>query len=326
MKSVLVTGGAGYIGAHCCKQLKTSGYNPIVLDNLVYGHRESIKWGEFIHADICDLAAIDQVFKMRSIDAVMHFSAFAYVGESVILPEKYYRNNLCGTINLLNCMVRNNIDKFVFSSTCATYGNPVYTPIDERHIQKPINPYGRSKLMVENILEDYGRAYGLRFISLRYFNAAGADHDCEVGEKHDPETHLIPLVLDVGLGKKTSIQVFGSDYPTPDGTCIRDYIHVSDLADAHIKSLQILFDGGESDFYNLGTGTGCSVLEVINAAELVTGKKIRTEKVIRREGDPAELVASNAKALASLNWKPQFSDIDEILSTAWKWHQKIYGC
>ncbi|HBY01500.1 MAG TPA: UDP-glucose 4-epimerase GalE, partial [Rikenellaceae bacterium] len=313
---------AGYIGAHCCKQLRSSGYNPVVLDNLICGHREAVRWGEFIHADICDPAAIDQVFKTWSIGAVMHFSAFAYVGESVISPEKYYRNNLCGTINLLNCMVRNNIDKLVFSSTCATYGNPVYTPIDEKHIQKPINPYGRSKLMVENILEDYGRAYGLRFFSLRYFNAAGADHDCEVGEKHDPETHLIPLVLDVALGKRTSIQIFGSDYPTPDGTCIRDYIHVSDLADAHIKALQLLFDGGGSDFYNLGTGKGCSVLEVINVAELVTGKKIRIEKVNRREGDPAELVASNAKALASLNWQPRFSTIDEIFSTAWKWHQK----
>jgi UDP-glucose 4-epimerase len=324
MKNILVTGGGGYIGAHCCKQLKASGYNPIVLDNLVYGHREAVKWGDFIHADIGDPTAIDQVFKMRSIHAVMHFSAFAYVGESIVSPEKYYRNNLCGTINLLNCMVRSNIDKFVFSSTCATYGNPVYSPIDEKHVQQPINPYGRSKLMVENILEDYGRAYGLRFICLRYFNAAGADHACEIGESHDPETHLIPLVLDVALGKKNLIQVFGSDYPTPDGTCIRDYIHVSDLADAHIKALELLFDSGESDYYNLGTGIGCSVLEVINAAELVTGKRIRIEKVIRREGDPAELVASNRKALTSLNWNPQFSSIEEIISTAWRWHQKIY--
>lgn len=324
MKNILITGGAGYIGAHCCKQLRASGYNPIVLDNLVYGHRECVKWGDFIHADIGDPAAMDQVFKMCIIDAVIHFSAFAYVGESVISPEKYYRNNLCGTINLLNCMVRNNINKFVFSSTCATYGNPTYTPIDEKHTQKPINPYGRSKLMVENILEDYDHAYGLRFMSLRYFNAAGADHDCEIGEMHDPETHLIPLVLDVAIEKRDSIQVFGSDYPTPDGTCIRDYIHVTDLADAHIKALQLLFEGGMSDFYNLGTGTGCSVLEVINAAERVTGKKIKLEKVIRREGDPAELVASNTKALTSLNWKPRFSGIDEILSTAWKWHRKIF--
>lgn len=325
MKNILVTGGAGYIGAHCCKQLNAAGYNPIVIDNLVYGHREAMQWGSFIHADIGDPAAIDQVFKTQDIAAVVHFSAFAYVGESVIKPDKYYTNNLCGTINLLNCMVRNNINKFVFSSTCATYGNPLYTPIDENHVQKPINPYGRSKLMVENVLEDYERAYGLRFINLRYFNAAGADHDGEIGEKHDPETHLIPLVLDVAMGRKPSIQVFGSDYPTPDGTCIRDYIHVSDLADAHIKALQLLFDEDRSDYYNLGTGKGCSVLEVIKAAERVTGKAVNIQQALRREGDPAELVAANTKALTSLNWKPRYSDIDEILSTAWKWHQKTYG-
>lgn len=323
MKSILVTGGAGYIGSHCCKSLKKQGFNPIVVDNLIYGHRSSVQWGEFIHADIGDINRIETIFKSYKIDAVMHFSAFAYVGESVTSPDKYYSNNLCSTVNLINCMIRNDVKTFVFSSTCATYGDPEYTPIDEKHPQNPINPYGKTKLMVEQVLKDYDYAYGLKYMCLRYFNAAGADIDVEIGEMHDPETHLIPLVLDAASGIRPSIKVFGNDYLTPDGTCVRDYIHVSDLADAHIRALKILFEGGKSDCINLGTGTGHSVLEVIHAAESVVGRKITLEINPRREGDPPMLVAANAKALSVLGWHPQITSIEKIISSAWKWHQSI---
>jgi UDP-glucose 4-epimerase len=320
--SILVTGGAGYIGSHCCKSLWQQGFDPIVVDNLIYGHRSAVKWGEFIYADIGDVNRMESIFKSHKIDAVMHFSAFAYVGESVTWPDKYYTNNLCSTINLLNCMVRNNVRHFVFSSTCATYGDPEYTPIDEKHPQCPINPYGKTKLMVEQLLEDYGRAYGLNYICLRYFNAAGADPEREIGELHDPETHLIPLVLDAVIGKRPSIKVFGSDYPTTDGTCVRDYIHVTDLANAHIMALKYLFAGGKSDVINLGTGVGNSVLEIIDCAKKITGKEISVEVVDRRPGDPPALVAANNKSTSVLGWKPKFVDISEIIRTAWLWHQK----
>ena len=253
----------------------------------------------------------------------MHFAAFAYVGESVEDPVKYYENNLRNTIQLLHAVLDHNIKYFVFSSTCATYGHPQKTPIDEGHPQNPINPYGKTKRMIEEILQDYQNAYGLKYISLRYFNAAGADPDTEVGEDHDPETHLIPLVFDAAIGKRKNIKVFGTDYETPDGTCIRDYIHVTDLAQAHILALQQLMDGADSNAYNLGNGQGFSVLEVIERARKITGKNITVENSDRRLGDPPVLIASNEKAVKELGWKPQYADIDDIINTAWKWHKKM---
>ncbi len=321
--NVLVVGGAGYIGSHCCKKLRQEGFVPTVMDNLVYGHREHVKWGQLIIADIGDEKQLDEMFSTTDVQAVMHFAAFAYVGESVNDPRKYYVNNLCNTVTLLNAMVRHNVRNFVFSSTCATYGNPQYIPMDEKHPQLPINPYGKSKLMVETILEDYRHAYGLNYVNLRYFNAAGADLDAEIGEKHDPETHLIPLVLDAASGRRPLIKVFGNDYLTPDGTCVRDYIHVSDLADAHILALRRLLNLGASDSFNLGTGKGHSVLEVIHAAERAVGRKIPLEMHPRREGDPPELVAANVKALKMLGWNPQITSIEDIIASAWKWHQRL---
>lgn len=323
MKKILVTGGAGYIGAHCCKILYQSGYSSIVIDNLSTGYESNVKWGDFIKADLATPGVLDNLFDRIEIDAVVHFAACAYVGESVEDPGKYYNNNLGSTLHLLDSMRRHRINTLVFSSTCATYGNPVYTPIDELHPQSPINPYGRSKLMIEQILQDYQRAYGLRFMSLRYFNAAGADPDAEIGEQHEPETHLIPLALDVASGKRTSIKVFGNDYPTHDGTCIRDYIHVSDLATAHVKALQLLFDGAGSDFFNLGTGSGHSVYDVIHTAEKVTGNIINIDEHPRRPGDPPELIAAANKAKVRLQWWPHFSSLEEIIDTAWRWHQKM---
>ena len=259
MLNVLVTGGAGYIGAHCCKELYLQGYHPITIDNLVYGHKESVKWGDFYHGDIGHPKHLRNCLKKYKIDAVMHFAAYAYVGESMEDPLKYYTNNVFNTINLLNLLLGHHIKYFVFSSSCATYGNPVSVPIYEDHQRKPINPYGRTKRMIEEILEDLDAAYGLKFISLRYFNAAGADPAGYIGEKHDPETHLIPLVLDVAVGKCNAIKVFGTDYQTEDGTCIRDYIHVTDLARAHILALEKLLDGSKSSVFNLGQGKGYSV-------------------------------------------------------------------
>jgi len=323
MPTILVTGGAGYIGSHCCKELSKKGYTPVTIDNLVYGHKENVKWGDFIQGDIGDKALLTSCFERYQIDAVMHFAAYAYVGESVTEPMKYYENNLKNTLNLLNCMLAGGTRLFVFSSTCATYGNPEKIPIDEGHPQKPINPYGKTKLMIEEALKDYAHAYGLKFVSLRYFNAAGADPEGELGEDHSPETHLIPLVLDVAAGRSQSIKVFGSDYDTRDGTCIRDYIHITDLAHAHIQAIEKLLDGSPSDLYNLGTGHGYSVLEIIKKAEEITGKKIPYEKVARRPGDPPVLVASNQKALEQLGWQATHSSIDEIIQTAWNWHQKL---
>ncbi len=323
MINVLVTGGAGYIGSHCCLELSKKGYNPIAFDNLVYGHQENVKWGDFCHGDIGDKKLLEACFDRYKIDAVMHFAAYAYVGESVTEPKKYYDNNLKKTLNLLECMLQKGIKSFVFSSSCATYGNPQRIPLDEEHPQKPINPYGKTKYMIEEVLQDYDAAYDLKFFSLRYFNAAGADPDGQTGEKHDPETHLIPLVLDVASGKRQAIKVFGTDYDTKDGTCIRDYIHVTDLAQAHILAIEKLLGSSPSDFYNLGTGQGYSVLEIIKKAEEITGEKITIEKTARREGDPPVLVASNQKALNQFGWQAEHSSIDEIIQTAWNWHQKL---
>jgi len=318
---ILVVGGAGYIGSHVNKMLAVKGHQTVVFDNLIYGHREFVKWGSFVLGDLADLEQLRSLFKKYRIKAVMHFAAFAYVGESVTDPQKYYLNNLRNSLNLLQAMIEANVDKIIFSSTCATYGTPVTIPIDESHPQVPINPYGQSKLMVEHILADYSRAYGLNYVSLRYFNAAGADPDGEIGEAHNPETHLIPLALDVALNKSECIKIFGHDYDTPDGTCIRDYIHVTDLASAHLLALEYLIGGGKSDYFNLGNGNGFSVNEVINKARIITGKNIRVEIAGRREGDPPVLVGLAEKAKAVLNWKPSYSELSDIITTAWLWHK-----
>ena len=320
---VLVTGGAGYIGSHCCKQLHRRGYQPITIDNLVYGHAKNVKWGPFYRGDIQDDTLLDRIFSENDIGAVMHFAAFAYVGESVEEPQKYYTNNLRNTITLLEKVLQHTVSCFIFSSTCATYGLPQTIPIDEDHPRTPINPYGSSKYMIEQILTDYSKAYDLRFTSLRYFNAAGADPDGEIGEDHTPETHLIPLILDVAKGRRDNLKVFGNDYDTDDGSCVRDYVHVTDLADAHVSALEKLLGGAPSDFVNLGTGRGFSVLQVIEQAAAVTGKKIAYEIVGRRPGDPAVLIASNSKARTALGWKPIRSDLKTIVQTAWNWHRRI---
>jgi len=321
-KSVLVTGGAGYIGAHACKALAGAGYLPIAYDNLVYGHPQSVKWGPLEEGDIGDRRRLETVLQKYNPNAVMHFAAYAYVGGSVENPAKYYRNNVAGTLTLLESMKNCGINKIIFSSTCATYGMPEQIPIGEDHPQYPINPYGRSKLMIEWILQDFAVAYGLNFVSLRYFNAAGADPDAEIGEDHDPETHLIPLVLDAALGKSDQIRIFGTDYDTPDGTCIRDYIHVSDLADAHLLALEYLRDGGESNVFNLGNGNGFSVREVIAAARELTGFDIPCVESERRPGDPPVLIESSDKIRKTLSWNPVFNKLEAIIETAWRWKNK----
>ena len=320
--SILVCGGAGYIGSHINKQLNLEGYDTIVFDNLVYGHREAVKWGEFVQGDLSNISEIEAVFNIHTIDAVFHFAAYAYVGESVEEPEKYYYNNVVNTLNLLKVMRAHGCDKIIFSSTCATYGEPERVPITEDMPQNPINPYGMTKLTVERIFRDYAAAYGLHFAVLRYFNAAGADPDGEIGESHNPETHIIPLVLDAASGKRPDIKVFGTDYDTPDGSCIRDYIHVTDLADAHLLALHYLENGGSSDFFNLGNAKGTSVLEVVDSVKRVTGRDFKVVLADRRPGDPAKLVGSSEKAQRVLGWKPKYADIDTIVSHAWNWHEK----
>jgi len=319
---ILVTGGAGYIGSHTNKALDRCGYKTVVLDNLVNGHHELVKWGEFVEGDLKDLDTVCAVFKKYSIKAVMHFAAFAYVGESMEHPQRYYANNVANTINLLSVMNEFNVRNIIFSSSCTTYGEPEELPITEDHSQNPVNPYGRSKLMVERILQDSQKAYGLRYVILRYFNAAGADPDAELGEWHEPETHLIPLVLDAAAGKKDCIKVLGTDYDTKDGTCIRDYIHVSDLAEAHVLGLEYLFKGNEEGVFNLGNGNGYSVKEIIETAGKITGRKINVINSDRRLGDPAALVGSSKKAESILGWSPAYSDIEKIVGSAWVWHRK----
>lgn len=319
MKTILIAGGAGYIGSHTVKYLLKNNYNVVVVDNLVYGHKEAVLTPNFEQIDLGDKPAVDRVFKKYKIDAVIHFAAYTYVGESVTNPQKYYWNNVVNTLNLLDAMIENNVKNIVFSSTCATYGNPEYTPLDEKHQQKPINPYGKTKFMMEQIMADYETAYGLKYAALRYFNAAGADKDGELGELHNPETHLIPLVLKAIKGEIENITVFGTDYDTPDGTCIRDYIHVEDLADAHMKALEKLFETQKSYCLNLGTGIGTSVKEIIQASESITGKKVPVVYGQRRAGDPAILYASNKMAKEVLNWNPKYTDIKEIIKTAWAW-------
>jgi len=323
METILILGGAGYIGSHANKILSNRGYSTIVYDNLSTGHKESVKWGKFILGDILDKEMLSKVFSENKIDAVMHFAASTDVGESVTDPGKYYKNNVATTINLLETMREFNISYFIFSSTCATYGTPNIIPIPESHKQNPINSYGRTKLIVEQMLKDYSDAYDLKYAALRYFNAAGADPETEIGEWHEPETHLIPLILEVALGKRDFITIYGDDYDTKDGTCIRDYIHIFDIVDAHIKALEYLIKNDKSVIVNLGNGNGYSVLDIINASKKITNLDIPTKIGERREGDAISLIGDATKARTILNWKPQYQDINVIIETAWKWHQKL---
>ncbi len=325
---ILVTGGAGYIGAHAVLALKQRGYQPIVLDNLSRGHRsivEDVLQVPLLVGDTRDAAFLDRVFAEYAIEAVMHFAAFIEVGESVVDPLAFYDNNVAGTVSLLQAMQRAGVSKFVFSSTCATYGLPEQIPMSEDHSQRPISPYGQTKYMVEQILRDSDAAYGLRSVSFRYFNASGADASGCLGENHSPETHLIPLVLLTALGKRPSIKIFGTDYDTPDGTCVRDYIHVSDLADAHVLGLEYLLGGGETTAFNLGNGLGFSVREVIEVARQVTGLPIAVEETTRRAGDSTSLVGSSDRARQVLGWQPRFADLRVIVEDAWRWHQRTHG-
>jgi len=327
-KNVLVTGGAGYIASHVAFSLLERGYRPVLLDNLSRGHRDVVDRAlglPVIVADTRDRAALDAVFAAESFVAVMHFAAFMEVGESVADPLKFYENNVHGTVTLLQAMKAAGVSRFVFSSTAATYGMPERVPIPEEHPQVPLNPYGRTKLVVEHILAESERAFGLQSVILRYFNAAGAHPNGLLGEDHQPETHLVPLVLDAAMGRRPSIRIFGDDYDTPDGTCLRDYIHVCDLADAHVLGLEYLCNGGKSDVFNLGNGRGFSVREVIAAAARVTGKSIPVEMAGRREGDSPALVGSGEKAKRILGWSPRYAALDTIVEHAWNWHKKRHA-
>ena len=319
LMKILVTGGAGYIGSHVVKQLGEKGYDVLTIDNLSTGHKEAVLYGKLEVLDLSDKEKLKEVIKNFSPDAVMHFAASIEVAESVKNPLKYYRNNTANTLNLLEVLKELGIDKFIFSSTAAVYGEPENVPIKETKPLNPINPYGKSKAFVENILKDMNKAYGFRYVSLRYFNVAGADPEGRIGESHNPETHLIPLILKTAKGERENIKVFGTDYPTPDGTAIRDYIHIEDLANAHIVALEYLLNGGESDVFNCGYGHGYSVREVVEAAKKVTGIDLPVEETDRRPGDPAILVADNSKLVNNLNWKPKYDDIEYIIKTAWNW-------
>jgi UDP-arabinose 4-epimerase len=319
--TVLVTGGAGYIGSHACKALRQAGFTPIAYDNLSRGHAWAVKWGPLEEGDIADPARLDAVMAKHRPVGVMHFAAYCYVGESVAEPALYYRNNVAGSLCLLEAMRRCGIARFILSSTCATYGNPQGVPIAENHPQVPTSPYGATKLMVEAMLRDFAAAYGLSWVSLRYFNAAGADPEAEIGEAHTPETHIIPLALQAATGSQP-FTIFGADYPTPDGTAIRDYIHVADLAAAHVMALQHLLSGGRSLALNLGTEHGYSVLEVLASVERVCGRKVPVRYGPRRPGDPSALVADAAAARATFGWRPQYPQLDAIVDTAWRWHNR----
>lgn len=326
---ILVVGGAGYIGSHMTKMLSQAGHQVVILDNLSTGFRKLVKYGELVVGDMADSKLLERIFSENRFDAVMHFAAFSQVGESVVEPAGYYRNNVGATINLLDAMVRHGVRRFIFSSTAATFGNPEYTPIDEAHPLVPINPYGESKLMVEHILRDYGRAYGLNSVTLRYFNACGADPDRELGECHDPETHLIPLILQAASGKREAITVFGRDYPTEDGTCVRDYIHIVDLCSAHLLALNKIEDINVEGClleYNLGNGNGFSVQQVIDVVKKVVAENGYDVKVVdgeRRAGDPGTLIADATKAINELGWQPQYGDLKTIIEHAWAWERSL---
>lgn len=324
-KTILVTGGAGYIGAHTCKVLAAGGFTPVVVDNLSTGHPEAVKWGPFEQGDIADARFLDQVFTRYKPSSVVHFAAFSQVGESTSDPGKYYRNNVGGSLSLVEAMARNGVKQIVFSSTAATYGLPRSVPMTEENPQNPINPYGRSKLMVEHILKDFQASHGIRHVALRYFNAAGADPDGEIGEDHQPETHLVPIVLDAALGRRRQVTVYGEDYPTPDGTCIRDYVHVMDLAQAHVLALKHLDGLGASLQVNLGNGQGYSVRQVIKVAENITGIPIDFAVGDRRDGDPPRLVADAFWAKETLGWEPKYTSLEIIVQHAWDWHQVRFG-
>ena len=322
MSRFLVTGGAGYIGSHTAKMLAKAGHEVVVYDNLSRGHRDLVKWGPLVEGDIRDTSVLREAMRWFRPEAVIHFAAFAYVGESVGNPHMYYDNNVGGTLSILKAMTEAKVRNLIVSSTCATYGQPDRMPITEETAQNPINPYGRSKLMMEHLCHDFDTAHGIRFMALRYINACGCDPDGETGERHDPEPHLIPRTLMAANGEIDALDIFGDDYPTPDGTCIRDYIHVNDLASAHIAGALYLMDGGKSDAVNLGTGRGTSVKDILDAAARVTGKPVPHRMSPRRAGDPAELVAAVGKARSLLNWQAGNSDIDQVLSSAWNWHVK----
>lgn len=319
---VLVTGGAGYVGSHAAKALAHAGFEPVVFDNLSNGHAWSVRWGPFVQGDLADRELLLKTLTGNGIEAVCHFAANAYVGESIANPRKYFQNNVVNTLNLLDAMLDSGVRKLVFSSSCAVYGEPQQLPIAEDHRRQPISPYGESKWFVEKALQWYGAAYSLQSMSLRYFNASGADPDGELGEVHDPETHAVPLAIQTAMGQRPHFEVFGTDYPTPDGAAIRDYIHVTDIADAHVKALQHLLGQGESMALNLGTGAGHSVLEVVAAVERAAGRPVKVVKSARRTGDPAVLVADGARARQILGWQPRYSGLDTIVESAWRWHTR----
>ena len=320
---VLVVGGAGYIGSHMVKMLLEHGHEVVVLDNLSTGYRDAVLGGTFVQADLADSAQLDAVLSAHRFDGVMHFASFIQVGESMRDPAKYYRNNIANSLNLLDAMHRHGAGNFIFSSTAAIFGEPDYVPIDENHPHRPINPYGYSKLAVERMLTDFDQAYGMRSVCLRYFNAAGADPEARIGERHEPESHLIPLVLRAASGRGEEIQIFGNDYNTPDGTCIRDYIHIVDLCEAHLLALERLCSGAPSACFNLGNGNGFSVTDVIDTAERVTGMRIARKFAVRRAGDSARLVAEAKLARDVLGWRPRFDDLHTIIAHAWAWEQKV---
>jgi UDP-arabinose 4-epimerase len=316
---LLITGGAGYIGSHTAKLLAAAGHQPLVVDNLQQGHRQAVRWGPLVEADLADSCAMEKILGQYEIEAVIHFSGLAYVGESMRVPGLYFQNNVVNTLNLLEVMRRKSVQKIIFSSSCATYGHPTQIPIAEDHFQQPVNPYGESKLMVERLLHWYGCVHGLAWVALRYFNAAGADPDGEIGEDHDPETHLIPLAIYAALGRIPHLEIYGADYNTADGTAVRDYLHVTDLAEAHLAALRYLDSGGVSAAFNLGTGSGYSVRDVVAMVERVSGRRVPVKIVERRPGDPDCLVAEAAKASKTLGWSPQHSTLEEIVQTAWNW-------
>ncbi len=321
MQEILVVGGAGYIGSHMVAELQAAGYDPVVLDDLSSGREDFVGDAELIGGDCGDADLLNDIFSSHKIDAVMHFASSIQVGESVKNPIKYYKNNLINTLTLLNAVVRHDVPDFIFSSSAAVYGEPEYTPVDEQHPCLPLSPYGRSKYFIEQILQDYKKAYGLHYGSLRYFNAAGAHPELPIGEQHEPETHLIPLALQVASGQREYIEIFGSDYDNPDGTCIRDYVHVCDIASAHLKLFDYLKGGGNESVFNLGVGEGYSVMEVIKMVKHVTGQEVEIHYEDRREGDPAILVADGSKAIDQLGWDPEYSDLQTIIEDAWKWEQ-----
>jgi len=323
--TILVTGGAGYIGSHACKALFKKGFDVVVFDNLEYGHSDLARWGTLVQGDLLDRAVLASVFRKYAPEAVMHFAAYAYVGESVADPARYYQNNVLGSFNLAEAARAHGVEKIIFSSTCAVYGKPERVPITEDMPLNPINPYGNTKLAIERLLEDYEGAYGLKSVRLRYFNAAGADPEGETGEDHTPETHLIPLVLDAASGRREAITINGDDYDTPDGTCVRDYIHVTDLAGAHVLALEYLIKGGETAAVNLGNSRGHSVKEVIETTKEITGREFKVITGPRRPGDPPVLVGSNKVAERVLGWKPKRGDLKTIMEDAWRWHQKRFS-